>query len=88
VPVLFTHHFRTIDEQTGALMGASSDLQVERVREVVTAAGNRFDHVDLPTMPHALHDHDERLYVDTPLAWAEQLPESTTSRTTIDDATN
>ncbi len=28
VPVLFTHHFRIIDEATGALMGASSDLQV------------------------------------------------------------
>ena len=28
VPVLFTHHFRTVDESTGALMGASSDLQV------------------------------------------------------------
>ena len=27
VPVLFTHHFRMIDEATGALMGASSDLQ-------------------------------------------------------------
>ena len=31
VPVLFTHHFRTIDEKTGALIGASSDIQVERV---------------------------------------------------------
>ena len=30
VPVLFTHHFRMIDEATGALMGASSDLQAAR----------------------------------------------------------
>ncbi len=77
VPVLFTHHFRTVDETTGALMGASSDLQVERVRELVTGAGNRFDYVDLPTMPHSLHGADERLYVDTLLGWAGTLPDST-----------
>jgi pimeloyl-ACP methyl ester carboxylesterase len=74
VPVLFTHHFRTVDEQTGSLMGASSDLQAGRVRELVTGAGNRFDYVDLPTMPHSLHGADERLYVDTLLGWAETLP--------------
>ena len=28
VPVLFTHHFRMVDEASGALMGAISDLQV------------------------------------------------------------
>ncbi len=73
VPVLFTHHFRTIDEQTGVLMGASSDLQVQRVRELVTDAGNRFDYVDLPTMPHSLHGSDAGLYVDTLVGWADQL---------------
>jgi pimeloyl-ACP methyl ester carboxylesterase len=73
VPVLFTHHFRAIDEASGALMGASSDLQVARVRELVTGAGNRFDCVDLPTMPHSLHGTDERLYVETLRGWAETL---------------
>ena len=50
VPVLFTHHFRMIDEATGALMGASSDLQAGRVRQLVTEAGQPFDYVSLPTL--------------------------------------
>ena len=73
VPVLFTHHFRTVDDESGALMGASSDLQVECVRRLVTGAGQPFDYVSLPTMPHSLHGHDERLYVDTLLGWAAHL---------------
>ena len=73
VPVLFTHHFRVVDEATGVLMGACSDLQVERVRQLVTGAGNRFDYVSLPTTPHSLHGHDARLYADTLLSWAADL---------------
>ncbi len=73
VPVLFTHHFRTIDETSGSLMGAISDLQIERVRQLVTDAGRPFEYVSLPTMPHSLHGADEHLYVDTLLAWAQQL---------------
>ena len=41
VPVLLTHHFRMIDEATGVLIGALSDLQAARVRELVAAAGSR-----------------------------------------------
>jgi pimeloyl-ACP methyl ester carboxylesterase len=74
VPVLFTHHFRMIDEATGALMGASSDLQVERVRQLITDAGQPFDYLSLPSTPHSLHGHDEKLYVDTLVAWANLLP--------------
>jgi pimeloyl-ACP methyl ester carboxylesterase len=73
VPVLFTHHFRTIDDNTGALLGAISDLQVATVRQLVTDAGNPFDYVSLPTTPHSLHGHDERLYVDTLVGWADKL---------------
>ena len=47
VPVLFTHHFRMIDEATGALMGATSDLQAARVRQLVTDAGQPFEYVDV-----------------------------------------
>ena len=74
VPVLFTHHFRTTDEATGALIGASSDLQAERVRQLVTGAGQPFTSVDLPAMPHSLHGADPQLYVDTLVAWADGLP--------------
>ena len=67
--MLFSHHFRIIDDKTGALMGASSDLQVERVRQLVTGAGNPFDYVSLPTSPHSLHGSNEHLYVETLLDW-------------------
>ena len=73
VPVLLTHHFRTIDETTGALLGAISDLQVDRVRQLVTEAGNPFEYVSLPTTPHSFHGHDPRLYVDTLRKWAGTL---------------
>jgi pimeloyl-ACP methyl ester carboxylesterase len=74
VPVLFTHHFRMIDEATGALMGASSDLQVERVKQLVTDAGQPFEYVTLPMTPHSLHGSDPQLYVDTLVGWADALP--------------
>ncbi len=74
VPVLFTHHFRVVDEGTGALMGASSDLQVERIRQLVTDAGQPFEYVSLPTTPHSLHGADPQLYVDTLRGWVDSLP--------------
>ncbi len=74
VPVLFTHHFHMIDETTGTLMGALSDLQLERVRQLVTAAGNTFEYVSLPATPHSLHGQDPHLYTDTLVGWATSLP--------------
>ncbi|HKY16686.1 MAG TPA: alpha/beta hydrolase [Microthrixaceae bacterium] len=74
VPVLFTHHFRMIDEASGALLGAGSDLQVARVRELVTDAGQPFEYVNLPDVPHSLHGADPKRYVDTLVAWADTLP--------------
>lgn len=41
VPVLFTHHFRLVEEETGALMGAISDLQARQADKLITAAGQR-----------------------------------------------
>ena len=43
VPVLFTHHFRHVDEATGFVMGAISDLQAGRVRALVEEAGQPFE---------------------------------------------
>jgi pimeloyl-ACP methyl ester carboxylesterase len=73
VPVLFTHHFRTVDEPTGALMGASSDLQAARIRQLVTDAGQPCEYVSLPTTPHSLHGFDPQLYVDTLVGWANRV---------------
>jgi pimeloyl-ACP methyl ester carboxylesterase len=69
VPVLYTHHFRTTDEESGALLGAASDRQVEHVRRLVTATGSPFELVSLPTTGHSLHGQDPRLYVDTLTTW-------------------
>ena len=73
VPVLFTHHFRTVDETTGRLIGASSDLQARRVTEIVTAAGGRVDYRSFPDMPHSMHEHDPKRYVETVLDWLATL---------------
>lgn len=73
VPVLFTHHFRMVDETTGALMGASSDLQVARVRELVEGAGNRFELISLPEAMHSYHGQDPAAYADIVTSWAATL---------------
>ena len=74
VPVLFSHHFRVVDDGSGALMGAISDLQVARVRELVTSAGNSFDYASFPEMGHSMHGQDPQCYVDTLTGWALDLP--------------
>jgi hypothetical protein len=74
VPVLFTHHFRMVHEPTGALMGAISDLQADRVRQLVTDAGQPFEYVSFPEVPHSMHGADAKQYVDTLVAWARTLP--------------
>jgi pimeloyl-ACP methyl ester carboxylesterase len=73
VPILLTHHFREIDADTGGLMGAVSDLQVRRARELVTAAGQPFEVVDLPGMAHAMHAHEPQQFTATILDWASGL---------------
>jgi len=69
VPVLFTHHFHQLDPLTGALMGAISDLQVARVEQLVTTAGQPFTYRPFPGMPHSMHGHDPKLYADTLTEW-------------------
>lgn len=78
VPVLFTHHFRTVDEQTGRLVGASSDDQARRAREIVTAAGGRIDYRSFPASPHSIHEHDPKRYVGSVLDWLATLDHPTT----------
>ena len=73
VPVLLTHHFRAIDERSGHLMGALSDLASERVRELVEGAGQRFDYRSLPRMGHSLHGQDPALFTSTLVEWTGTL---------------
>ena len=73
VPVLLTHHFRMNDEQTGGVRGAMSDEQAQRVRDLVTAAGQQVDYISLPTMGHMLHQQDPNLFVKVLTEWAVKL---------------
>ena len=67
VPVLLTHHFRMIDEATGYLMGALSDLQAAtRAAARSRRRGRPVDYRSFPTMGHAMHGQDPKLFADTP----------------------
>jgi pimeloyl-ACP methyl ester carboxylesterase len=74
VPVLLTHHFRRVDEATGELMGAFSDLQAVHARALIAATGSTVDYRSFPTMGHSLHGQDPRLFTDTLADWAASLP--------------
>jgi pimeloyl-ACP methyl ester carboxylesterase len=71
VPVLFTHHFRHVDAATGVLMGAISDMQAARVKELVTDAGQRFEYKSFPQMGHSMHGQDPALFAATLIEWAK-----------------
>lgn len=73
VPVLFTHHFRNIDEGSGRLQGALTDLQLRHVRELITGAGQRFDYISLPDMAHNMNQADPHRYVTILSDWAATL---------------
>ncbi len=72
-PILLTHHFRTIDPDTGSLMGAISDQQVDRARQLVTGAAQPFEIVDLPEMVHSMHGHDPQLFSKIIFDWSATL---------------
>ena len=73
VPVLFTHHFRHVDEATGFVMGAISDLQAGQVRALVEAAGQPFDYRSFPQMGHSMHGQDPGLFATTLGDWAAAM---------------
>ncbi|MFJ4654395.1 alpha/beta fold hydrolase [Nocardia sp. NPDC088792] len=73
VPVLFTHHFHHVDEESGRLQGAISDLQVRQARRLITEAGQRFDYHSFPTAGHVMHGSDPQLYNRTLREWIATL---------------
>jgi pimeloyl-ACP methyl ester carboxylesterase len=74
VPVLFTHHRRTVEPNTGMLIGALSDFQAQKVKELVESAGQRCDYVSLPDAAHAMHSADPPRFVGVLRPWAMKLP--------------
>jgi len=73
VPVLLTHHFRTTLPDTGGLIGALSDIQVERVCELVRSAGQTVDYRSFPQMGHSMHGQDPKLFTETLVDWVHGL---------------
>jgi hypothetical protein len=73
VPVLLTHHFWTVDESTGSLLGALSGEQETRARQLIEAAGQRIEVQSFPTMGHSMHGQDPQLFSTTLIEWASRL---------------
>jgi len=74
VPVLLTHHFRRVDPESGLLMGAMSDVQAARVCELLGEAGVAVDYRSFEQMGHSMHGQDRRLFIETLVQWASDLP--------------
>lgn len=69
VPVLFTHHFRRVDPDSGNLVGALSDTQIQHVKRLVEGTGNSFTYRTFPKMPHSMHEYDPVCYVTAVTEW-------------------
>ena len=74
VPMLLTHHMRHVDDSTGTLMGALTDLQARRAGELVKGAGQSFDYVSLPDAAHAMHNAQPERFATVVREWAQKLP--------------
>ena len=72
-PVLYTHHFRHVDENQGYLMGAASDLQAKRLCELVSLAGQSIEYRSFPRTPHSMHGEDPKLFAQLLIEFAAKL---------------
>jgi pimeloyl-ACP methyl ester carboxylesterase len=79
-PVLFTHHFSQVDEQTGNLMGASTVHQVDQVERLVKNADQPFTRLSFPQMGHSMHGQDPELFVRVLVDWEKTLPTEAKTR--------
>jgi predicted esterase len=54
-------------------MGALTDLQAARARQLIEAAGQTVQYQSFPTMGHAMHQQDAKLFAATLVEWAAGL---------------
>jgi pimeloyl-ACP methyl ester carboxylesterase len=73
VPVLYTHHFRSIDPKSGVHLGAASDRQAAYACELVRSSGQRLDYRSFPEMGHYMHAQDPQLFTQTLVEWVSTL---------------
>ena len=71
--VLLTHHRRITDDASGFLLGAMSDPQAQRVRDLLTAAGVKVEYRSFPDVGHSMHGDRPELYVETLLDWVKSI---------------
>lgn len=72
-PVLYTHHFRRVDENAGYLLGAASDLQAKRVCELVSQAGQPIDYRSFPQTPHSMHGEAPKQFAELLIEFEAKL---------------
>jgi hypothetical protein len=62
-----------VDDQTGNLLGAMTDGQATRVRELLGEAGVSVDYRSFPTVGHSMHGTEPDMFVDNLLEWVADL---------------
>jgi len=72
-PVLLTHHARFVNPDNGSLFGAMSDLQANKVRELIGKTGVPFEYVSIPGAAHAMHASDPKKFAEVVTGWAKGL---------------
>ncbi|CAN3129602.1 alpha/beta fold hydrolase [Mycobacterium sp. smrl_JER01] len=70
VPVLFTHHVRMPDEESGGLIGACADEQAGQVVDLVRGCGQDITYLSFPDMGHSMHGQDPALFAETLIQWS------------------
>lgn len=71
--VLLTHHGRVVDDATGFLLGAMTDQQAQRARDLLAGAGVDVTYRSFPDVGHSMHGERPELYVETLCAWVDGL---------------
>jgi pimeloyl-ACP methyl ester carboxylesterase len=72
-PILYTHHARGIDPDSGALIGAASDQQAAYACKLMRSTSQRVDYRSFPTIGHRMHSLDPQLFAKTLVGWASTL---------------
>jgi pimeloyl-ACP methyl ester carboxylesterase len=76
--VLLTHHMRIVSDENGFLLGAMSDQQAQRARDLVSATGAEVTYRSIPDVGHSMHGDRPELYVETVGEWVDGLGDPAT----------
>jgi pimeloyl-ACP methyl ester carboxylesterase len=71
--IMLTHHMRSTDDVTGFLLGAMSDQQAQRVRDLLTGAGVDVQYRSFPDVAHSMHGSRADLYVEILFEWVASI---------------